>query len=198
MADVKDWVNKRQNWEGIFMMDVALPPENHFDAMLSNGVTTSIIAAAGDDWEYEVPSDKVVFIRRSNIVIQDKGVAPAIFGGVGLLANGCLVRAYDTNGTTVLKNWTADFTIKKNSDFAFLAGSDTPMLTAAATDDIVEVRWTHINGGGHILLDEGQIFRLTTQDDLSGLTDFRWNLQGKIFDKGVFTDKIPRLTLGTY
>ena len=199
MPDITDWVNERQNWYGVFNADIPVPPGNFLNALLTNdGGTTFDMATTADDWDYPVPDDAVTFVQRSLVAIQDKGIVPTKFGGENALANGCLIRCYDSDGTTLLKNWTEDFTLKANLDWALLAGPDAPVIDAGGTDDGMYVRWTHAKSGGMILLDEGQIFRVTTQDDLSGVTSMRWCLQGLTFEKGVFTDKLPRLTTGSF
>ena len=197
MADINEWSTKRQNWPGVFDLPVPCPPGCFVNSLLTNGSTVEILSVAGDDWEYTVPDDKVTFLAESDILIVDGGIVPTKFGGITALTNGLKVRAYDSDGTTLLKDWTADFTIKKNADFELLAGGETE-TDAAAGDDVVEVKWRFVDVGALILLDEGQIFRLTTADDLSGLTSFRWEVQGLTFDKGVFTDKVPRLNLGSF
>ena len=197
MADIHEWVTKRQNWEGVFDMEIPSPPGTFINSLVTNGSTVEIIGAVADDWDYTVPEGKVAFLARTNILIVDGAVSPTKFGGMNALTNGLLIRAYDTDGTTLLKDWTTDFQVKKNADFSLLAGVDIE-ITAAAGDDVVEIRWMFSRSGALILLDEQQIFRITTQDDMSALTSFRWNIQGLTFDKGIFTDKVPRLNLALY
>ena len=197
MADINDWVNQRQNWDGGFGLSAPSPPSTFINSLLTNGSVVEMNTAAGDDWDYTVPDGNVAFLARSCILILDVGVRPTRFGGISELTNGLLVRCYDTDGATLLKDYTADFQVKKNADFALLAGTDNPVIDGVGAD-AVEVRWTFMKAGGMLLLDENQIFRVTTQDDLSDLTSFRWCIQGLLYEKGVFTDKIPRLTLGSF
>ena len=144
-----------------------------------------------------VATDKVLLIEDVAILIVDGGITPTKFGGITALTNGIKIEAIDDDGTTVLLDFTADLTIKKNADWALLADTDRETI-AAAGDDVEEVQWSLLSESGPMLLTAGQIFRFTVQDDLTGLTEMRVMAHGDIFDAGVFTDKIPRLSLGSY
>ncbi len=187
---ISDWTTERQVWNGIFELECPTPAENGLYELLKDGSTTDM-SVKGDVtpvvYKFTVPDDQIMFLSRCNIIIQDGGISITKFGGIGALANGLTVKAIDADGTTVLKDYTKDITIKKNNHFHLLAGVDVPIISAAG-DDAMNVRWTIRKKGSPILFLAGQSFQVTVQDDLTDLTEMFWMLQGDIFDDGVFND----------
>ena len=127
------------------------------------------------DWVAAVDTN----VERINFFIQDAGILPAKFGGLAELSTGCLIKALDTDGATVIKDFYDGETIKTHQEFNLLAGVDTG-TTAATGDDVAPTRWTIANAGAKLLLLANQRIRFTVQDDLSALTKFYAMLQGTL------------------
>ena len=131
------------------------------------------------DFSYTVPVDGENFISRCIVYIQDANPQPTLFGGITALTNGLLVEVLDDQGG-VLKTFNDARAIQDNSDFASLGGVDVRYQLGTGVDDVV-VRWSidRHTGGDTLQLRAGETFRVRVRDDLSGLTAFRWVLQGQ-------------------
>ena len=138
-----------------------------------NGSVTSAV------YEYTVVDDHID-VARINFPILDGSVNPGDFGGItGALTTGCKFEVIDTDGTTVLLDFNDGDPIKQNIDFNALAGVDAqPVLYSG--DDLLSVRFSVFKAGANLRLKKSQIIRWTIQDDLSGLTLFRIEIQGLI------------------
>ncbi len=184
MTDVLLWAGTTRAWDAVNSTVAPIHPENDLDVLLKNGATINMNVNGGSTavaFEYPSPEDKVSIIHRSLAVIVDAGIRPAKFGGLSALSNGLLIEMVDTDTTTILKDHTADIAIKRNYDFYLLAGIDAPIIDAAG-DDAMPIRWSHYKDGGPILLEPGQIFRVTVRDDLRNITEMYWKLKGGIFN----------------
>lgn len=191
MSDLRNWVNARQSWYGQFEMEIPVPPENQVFSLLedSGGSTNMVVdgSSAAINFDHTCPQDTVEFLNRSCILMVDGGITIIKFGGISALTNGLRIQNIDSDGTTVLHEYTTGFTIKANYHFGLLAGPDVPIENAAGEDALI-VRWTLEKVGSPILLTEGQIFRVIVQDNLAGITEFSWMIQGRKFADGVFND----------
>lgn len=118
-------------------------------------------------------------VERINFFIEDANIQPSKFGGLTALSTGCLIKALDTDGTTVIKDFYDGETIKTHQEFNPLAGIDTG-TTAAAGDDVAPTRWTISKAGASLLLLKDQRIRFTVQDALGGLTKFYAMLHGTL------------------
>jgi hypothetical protein len=133
------------------------------------------------DYQYIVPAGKIAHIERVLIVVQDTGMLPALFGGTTALSTGLVITALEDNDT-VLLDFTADVTIKDNTDWGGLAGPDAVVRdTNQVQQDELLVRWTLGRSGAALLLTAGQKFNVTVADDVTGLTKFNMFVQGRIF-----------------
>lgn len=142
-----------------------------YDMDTDSDVTPSV-------FEYQVPAGKTFKHERINFEIVDGSIAPNSFGGVaGPLTNGCLFEIIDDDGSTQLLDFTGGLPIARNADFSLLAGVDT-VITPAAGDDHLPIRFTVAKAGAPMLLTVGQRIRWTNRDDISGITVFRAMVQG--------------------
>jgi hypothetical protein len=106
---------------------------------------------------FEVVATQRIYVQRVNFEIVDGSITPTKFAGLTALTNGVLVRIVDSDDN-VLKDFLDGETIKQNSDWSLLAGSDVP-ITAAAGDDELPIRWTVSKGTGDALeLSDGEKF----------------------------------------
>lgn len=192
MSDIKNWTSARQIWNGVFQQQLPIPPENMIYELLSNGATTNMNvdgSVTPVEFEYECPDNNVAFLHRNTLHMVDGGIIPTTFAGVSALANGVEIQIIDSDGTTILLDYTKGRTMTTNTDFALLAGPDFPVLAGTGNgDDVMSIRWTLSKAGGPLLLTEGQIFRVTINDDISGITHMHWMMQGAVFPDGIFND----------
>ncbi len=125
-------------------------------------------------------SNEMHILRRMNIESIDANFNNAAqYGALGAaLANGIKIYV-EVNGGALIKDYTKDITIKRNHDWALLAGVDSPVIGGAGNDALL-ARWTFALGGGDIILDGSKNERLVIEipDDLQGLTDQLAFVQG--------------------
>lgn len=151
-------------------------------------------SASGNDWdldtvsnvtpsvfEYQVPVGAKSFsFNRINIELVDNAMQANRFGGVGALANGCLLQIVDDDGITILHHFGTDIQpLQQNSNFTVLAGVDA-VVTFLAGDDMLPIRFSVFKAGAPMELIVGQRIRWTNRDDISGLTIFRIMAQGTL------------------
>jgi hypothetical protein len=122
-------------------------------------------------------ADQKCTIVRFNLNVVDAAMTWGAFGAINLASgNGCLFQVEDESGG-VLLDFTAGQPIKSNADWSFLAGVDA-VISPAAGDDAIPVRFTIEKSGNQLNLQAGQRVRFSVRDDLSGLTKFRIMAQG--------------------
>ncbi len=191
-GDLRDWVDFRQVWHGQFEMEIPIPPDHQVFSLLedSGGVVDMNVdgSIAAVNYDHVCPANTVEFLNRSCIVMAQGNITIIKFAGLaGGLAKGLRIQTIDSDGTTVLNEYTNKFTVKANYHFGLLAGPDVPIENAAGEDALI-VRWTMEKIGSPILLVEGQSFRVIVQDDLSDISEFLWMIQGRSFADGIFND----------
>jgi hypothetical protein len=143
-------------------------------------------ASLGSPSVYELvpPLGYFSHISRVCFLIQDTNCNIGKFGGLAALTNGLKVESYNDQGVLDVDFLDGE-TIKTNEEFDLLSGADVIGIDNTKAVDAVPVRWTVEKGtsGAPLLLLPGSILRVTIQDDLSGITNFRAMTQGVIFKK---------------
>ena len=116
---------------------------------------------------------------RLNLLSIDNANRVDRFGGLAVLTNGLKMEMIDTDNS-VLVDFTNGSTIKRVVDFGLFAGIDVDPAdeVGGAGDDVFNIRWTFAKGGARIRVSKGMRFRITVQDDLTGLTLFHAQIQG--------------------
>lgn len=137
-----------------------------------NGSSTAV------NFDYVVPANDEAYIARCNILMLDATPIPTEFGGVAALSNGILIQVLDDGGS-VLKGFNDDDPIIDNNEFNGLAGTDVEYVNGTGDDSVI-TRWTlqRHSGGPLLRLRAGETFRVIVRDDLTGITRFRWAIQG--------------------
>ena len=121
-------------------------------------------------FKYTAPAGVLTVLARMIIHIQGAGGNPGDYAGIaGGLTNGLLFQAYDTDGTSLV-DFTGGESIKKNSDYAHMAGVDVRVATGGGTHEII-VRATIVKAGAALALTPGQYIAATVQDDLRAIID---------------------------
>ena len=132
-------------------------------------------------WRYSPGEGRLLKLRRMTVHIEDSKMDVANFGGIaGELLNGCLLKAHDGDGT-VLLDFLDGHPIKKNGDWALLAGVDSRVNTGTGNDELA-VRFTISEAGDEVCFANNQYIEFTTQDDLSALVKFHIKLHGLEYD----------------
>jgi len=154
---------------------MASPASTVFE-FLKDGATTDMGTTAGT-YSYTVPAGKDFYLQRVNVTMIDGTVTILKFGGENALTNGCLFQVRDAGGTVLQHFGTDDVPIKRNIDFAALAGPDVPVEPAAG-DDAFIVRWTVAKAGEPVRISAGDSFNFISQDSLAGITEMNIMVQG--------------------
>ena len=140
-----------------------------------NGSVTAV------DFKYTCPVGKVVLVSRLHFHILDSNVDPNDFGGIaGGIATGLILGAFDSDDSQILDFLDGD-TIKKNTHFDHIAGTDANVKTGTGLDALA-VRFSVHKSGASMRLTAGQYIQMTVQDDLTTLNEFTTLIQGLIFD----------------
>jgi len=142
-------------------------------------------SVAVKDFDYVVSAGKSAWLERLNLTVLNDGMAPSNFYGVPSLANGMLAQVVDSDGVTVLKDFTEGSGLVCMMCWSALAGADAggAIQTVGVGDDGSNVRWTMAKCGEPIFLRAGQIFRLKVRDNLSSMTRFLAMVQGILVDE---------------
>ena len=150
--------------------------------LAANGTITSM-AATGSlatplKYKFTVPTGRKAVIHRICSRLVDNGIQTTLFGGIGARTNGVKLVTTNSSGT-IITNYTTDITMKKNADWALLAGPDGAFETVqGAAEDSFVVRWTLDRAGQNVWLEGGESFEIWVQDDLTSLTEYEVMIQG--------------------
>lgn len=122
-------------------------------------------------------------LTRCCIDLLDNDILPVNFGGLASLTTGIAIRHYAADNIAVIRDFMDGQTIKKNSDWAFLAGTDAvPTVWPPGTGDHnLPIRWTFEKSGSPLFLCDGESFAFDLQDSTTGITDFRAMVQGVLY-----------------
>jgi hypothetical protein len=128
-------------------------------------------------FRYTVPIGRSVLVQRINFQMVDDSMGAVDFGGIASgLSNGITIKVHNAEGGVML-DFLDGTTIKRNTDFCLLAGSDI-VITELSGKDQLPVRWTVARAGAILRLISNQYIEIVVNDDLSGLDIFRAMLQG--------------------
>lgn len=118
-------------------------------------------------------------LHRMVVEIEDTaGMAAADYGNItGSLTRGVQMKHIDSDGTTVLHDFTAQAVIKTNAGWAKYC-YDVDIKTWGSGNDFLFVRWTFANAGTPVRLDTGERLAILLHDDFSGLVQHRFLFQG--------------------
>ena len=123
------------------------------------------------------PATDRYILKRMDVEVIDSSFNDALKYGALTLTTG--MRIYVENDGGIIKEYTIGFNIKRNFDWALLAGVDVPILSAPVTDALL-VRWTFANGCSDIELDGSKNERLVVEvnDLMTGLDEQLIQVQG--------------------
>lgn len=132
------------------------------------------------DFKLSHPADAQVdcFISRMIVHIEDTAnPSAAHYGNTGAaLTNGIQILKLDADGATI-QDITDDSTIKKNSQWGEYC-FDVVLDSFGSGNDYVQVRWTFAKTGTPLRLGPGEQLAIRLNDDLTGLINHTFMLQG--------------------
>ncbi len=129
-------------------------------------------------FEYTVAPNTEMRVARLNFAIVDQALQLVRFGGITALTNGCLLDIVDANGLSLL-DMTGGRPFMANSDFLYAAGIDMEIDEGGGGAlDVVKVRFSLFKAGRNVVVKAGESIRWTIRDDLTGIDQFRCQVQG--------------------
>lgn len=135
-------------------------------------------AGAAEEFYIQPPSDEIYIINRMIIHIRDTTVPDAATYGNGItLTNGITVKV--KSGTTDILDITDGIPIKSNAEWG-TRGYDVDLKNWGTGDEFIQARWSFFKAGHPIILNglHGHKLVVTVNDDLSGLNEHLFNVQG--------------------
>ena len=132
-----------------------------------NGSVTPVVLKA-------VASGGKLIVNRLIIHITDTGAFDASkYGNNITLTNGITVK--HMRGVEVVYDATCQIPVKANGDWSAHC-YDVTSLSFGVGDDMLTVRWTFTKDGLPIVLNDGDSFEVTINDDLTGLVDHHFKI----------------------
>ena len=164
--------------------NIIFPPSDTVYQLLStNGDGTGNVSMNVDGsgtpvkFFIQPPETEKYILKRMDVEVIDGSFNDALKYGTLTLATG--MRIYVENDGGIIKEYTIGFNIKRNFDWALLAGVDVPILSAPVTDALL-VRWSFDKGCSKIELDGSKNERLVVEvnDLMTGLDEQLIQVQG--------------------
>ena len=153
------------------------PTQVWFSFFNNSGSNDLNVDGSSTPVHFDVEGDESCGLYRVTASLVNSGLRPTRFGGLTELVNGITIKLVDSVGATIL-DFLDGVSIKKDADWTFLTGVD-GIIIASAGDDHLSIRWTISKGIGDILrLTTGEKIRITVNDNLTSITEFRAFAQG--------------------
>lgn len=147
-----------------------------------NGTGTKVANGnySGAVEQFYFESDGYCQLHRMIVHLEDTtGFQAEEYGNLGsVLTNGISIKVIDSDGVTVLKDLTDGLPIKSNAQWARVC-YDVQLYDWGAGNQALGVRWTFEKSGSPISLSEGERLVVELNDDLTGLLDHTFMVQGE-------------------
>lgn len=147
--------------------------------LVQDGDTNTDLSVDGSstpvNFDYLIPDDESFLLSRLLFRLEDTAIAMTKFGGIAALTNGITIKILGTDLDNTKFDAFNGATIKKNDDFALIAGES--ILLGAGTDAFM-VRYTLLKSGALMRIDGGERVRIVVADNLTGITEFHVTVQG--------------------
>lgn len=158
-------------------LGIELGADEYFVGKVLNGENENMNvdgSIAPVNFDYTVPANKVVDLRRSFIELTDGVIefTSSNFGARGALENGVDIKLVKADSTEIIiRNWKKNIDISKTM-FDFY----NPFKDGSYVG-----RWTFARDvGGFLTLKPGEKVRFTINDDLTGVDSFTFDLKGRM------------------
>lgn len=138
-----------------------------------NGSSTAVT------YKYQPPNGVIAVIARMLVHYGDT-LAPSAddYGNITALTNGLLVQVRNVVDDSVVTDLLDGEPIKKNSDWSRFC-YDLGLDDFGAGDNFLKVRWTFSKSGQPLEIHDAQYLCAVIQDDLTGLVEHHFMIQGK-------------------
>ena len=139
-------------------------------------------SATAQYFEYRAPAGEVVQLTRLLVYVADGGIwSSADYGGVSTLANGITMEVVDGTGVSATEvfSLTDGKSIMNTIDWGIYS-YDVQHIQFNSGDDHFLCRWTFSKAGANIRLYDDVALRVTINDDLTGLSEHTFTIQGTI------------------
>lgn len=124
------------------------------------------------------PGEELI-VWRVIVHIEDTGAMKADgYGGLVKLPKGVLVRKLDASGD-VYHDLLDNHAVKTNSDWGHQMFNVNHLAFGAGTVETIYANWNLKDSGAPIILYEGEALEFFCQDDLTGLEDHHFSVQGQ-------------------
>lgn len=148
-------------------------PENFEQTFLRNASMSNSMNVNGSvtPVAFNFTATRPVLITRFVGIILDNGIQPELFGGLPALTNGVAVGAYNDNNTLQLNLFEGN--VKANWEFALLSTQSTELRMGAGAQDLFKFGFNLGDNDIALFLPTNWQLRMTINDDLTGLTQFK-------------------------
>jgi hypothetical protein len=130
------------------------------------------------------------------VYVEDAGAfAAEEYGAIPTLTNGVLVQKHDANG--LVTDLTGGKPVKSNAQWSRTC-YDMQEQSFGTGNNHIAVRWTFSKAGSPVVLDgtKGEFLRVLLNDDLSGLVEHNFFVQGLRGHDGEPTDSYRNTQIG--
>jgi hypothetical protein len=135
-----------------------------------NGAITPVV------FKIQAGENEILELNRMIVHIADNGsILPHTYGALAALSNGLDVGIYDAGDVLIQEN---EVPLKANGQWGRVCYDVSFNDRGAGFDGFCQVRWTFSKTGQPMRLTEGQSFRITVNDDLTGLLEHYFHVQG--------------------
>ena len=150
----------------------------------TNGDGTGTKSAVGDysgtadDFYIQPPANTLYVLERMIIHIHDSSAFSAEkYGALAALTNGILVKVKQVSPAVDLVDLTDGIPVKSNAVWGQVC-FDADLADYGQGDVYLNIRWTFAKAGQPIVINENQQLAVTLNDDLTGLVDHHFMVQG--------------------
>ena len=144
------------------------------------GTIDAIADTSGAADEFLFTASARCIVARMLVSVSDTaGINAEEYGNLGgALANGITILVRDGNDVTLM-DFTGQAAIKTNAEWgAYCFDVDVKSWSNAPVNELLVVRWTFEKYGTHLILNAGDDFVVTVNDDMDGLLSHRFLLEG--------------------
>lgn len=141
------------------------------------GVKNANVDGSSTPVEFKLTAGPVLHVARLIVLIRDNAVLAAEdYGGItGPLTNGIDVELWKDGALHV--DLLDGLPVKSNADWA-RSSYDVSTTAFGAGDNYIQVRWTFAKAGESLVLNNGDELLVRINDNLTGLVEHCFNLQG--------------------
>jgi hypothetical protein len=128
---------------------------------------------------YKFEPAEAYYLERMIVHIEDGGTWQVVtYGSIAALANGIEIGIYNSSDDSLVQDLLDGLPIKNNGQWARVCYDVDILAALGAGNTMGTVRWTFGKSGQPLWIPEGQYLGAVINDDLTGLTDHTFMVQG--------------------